>query len=264
MLVTRYSNAFGAVMVLAWSCSIACPIVLAQTGPSSSAPTVDTILEKLRASADTLKTYQCRIEYLFEQPMLETKTVQKGMVYYDKSSENSLFRMNFSSKQEDDQKARTYREDYLFDGVWLTYVDYQEPVYQRRQICATDKPVDAFELASGNMPIVGFSANEDLKNEFAIRIADDSPAQSTGEIKLDLVVLPNSELRKNYQSLSFWISTEQWLPTRVDTLTTEDDIVQIKFIKAKVNTPINSKVFKIEVPKGFVKPEIVPLRSVKK
>ena len=41
-----------------------------QAEPQPACDSVDDILEKLRASAQRLTTYQCEIEYVEEQPLL--------------------------------------------------------------------------------------------------------------------------------------------------------------------------------------------------
>ena len=58
-----------------------------------------------------------------------------------------------------------------------------------------------------------------------------------------------------------WIDKKLGLPARVVAVTTEEEIYRIKFIKAKVNKKIDSKIFEFKIPEGFDEPEIIPLQK---
>lgn len=220
---------------------------------------VDDILEKLRASAQNLTTYQCEIEYVEEQPLFESRLMRRGRVYYLRKKDRSYLRINFETLTLDEQEAEVDRQHFVFDGVWLTTIDYTVTSIQRRQLAEPNSPMDAFELASDNMPLIGFSANEDLKKEFRIQVAPAAAKKRTDPIQLNLEVLPESRFRESYQTLEFWIDPKLWLPVRVDAITPEGDITRIRFLKAKVNKRLDPGVFEVKPPKGFGKPEIIPL-----
>ena len=221
---------------------------------------VDDILEKLRASAQKLNTYQCEIEFVEEQPLLESRLMRQGHVYYLRKSDRSYLRINFETLVVDEQEAEVDRQHVVFDGVWLTTIDYTVMSIQRRQLAEPNNPMDAFELASDNMPLIGFSANEDLKKEFRIQVAPAAAKTRTDQIQLNLEVLPESRFRESYQTLEFWIDPKLWLPVRVDAITSEGDITRIRFLQAKVNKKLDPGMFEVKPPKGFGKPEIIPLR----
>ena len=44
-------------------------------------------------------------------------------------------------------------------------------------------------------------------------------------------------------------------------VSTEEDVYQIKFLKPKINTAIDKKVFDFKIPQGFGEPEIIPLEK---
>jgi outer membrane lipoprotein-sorting protein len=118
--------------------------------------------------------------------------------------------------------------------------------------------MDAFELASDNMPLIGFSANEDLKKEFRVKLNPAGTQKQTRDIHLSLEVLPESRFRESYQTLEFWIDRKFWLPVRVDAITAEGDITRIRFLRAKVNEKVDAGLFSVQAPQGW-KPEIIPL-----
>jgi len=226
------------------------------TCPSSD---VNEVLDKLQATVRSLQDYQGQIEYVEEQPLLESSMLRKGNVFYRRMKKRSYLRVDFETLKQDDMKEQVYREYFIFDGVWLTHIDYQVKTIQKRQLTEVDKPMDAFELARSNMPIIGFSATEDLRKEFDIELVKPSSAGKDDRIQLHLTVKPDSAYEEDYRAIDFWIDKKLNLPVRVDAVTTEDDIYRIRFLKTKVNQGIADSVFEIEVPAGFAAPEIIPL-----
>ncbi|MHC4572388.1 MAG: LolA family protein [Planctomycetota bacterium] len=221
---------------------------------------VDTVLKQLNQKTMELKSYQAEIEYLFSQPLLESQTLKKGMLYYQKGGGKSALRINLQSRKEDDEEEQRYIEHYIFDGVWLTYVDYQIEQVKRYQQAEPNEPVDAFELASENFPIIGFSKVEDLKKQFEISLVKRQRGKAGNFVQLHLKPQPDSIYKDDYTSIDFWIDKELYLPAKIVAISTEEDIYQIRFIKPGVNERIDRKVFDFKIPKGFGM-EIIPLKK---
>jgi outer membrane lipoprotein-sorting protein len=221
---------------------------------------VDTVLAKLQASAQAMTTYECRLSYLHWQPdMFDAKTLRKGRVFYKLTSGQSFLRIKFETRKEDEFDEQPYAEHFVFDGCWLTVIDYAQKTVQKHEVAEPNQPVNAFELAGGDMPIIGFSPTDDLKKEFNISLVKDEE-KGGALVKLHLKVKPESKYRDNYVSLDFWVSTKQWLPERIDALTKDGDIYQLRFTRAKVNSKISDKQFDIMIPKGFAAPEVFPMK----
>lgn len=221
---------------------------------------VDSILLRLKQETRELKSYRCNIEYLFSQPLLESRTFKTGSLYYSKADAKSKLRINFETLKQDDEAEREHKEHYIFDGQWLTQIDYQIRNVKRRQLAEPNEPVDAFELAKRNFPILGFSNTEELKKEFEISLAEDNKANSGRYIKLHLKVKPESSYTDDYTSVEFWVDKAIDLPGKIVAVSTEEDIYEIKLLDAKVNQPIDPNVFEFEIPDGFGEPEIIPLK----
>jgi hypothetical protein len=94
---------------------------------------VEVVLERLKKQTAELKSYQSQIEYRFSQPLLESETLKNGVLYYQKSDGKSALRMNFQSLKQDEEEEQKYIEQYIFDGIWLTHVDYQIKEVKRYQ-----------------------------------------------------------------------------------------------------------------------------------
>ena len=223
---------------------------------------VDTVLAKLQTSAEALTTYECRLSYLYWQPdMFDAKTLRTGRVFYKRTSDRSFLRINFETLKEDEFDEQPYAEHFVFDGCWLTIINHVQKTVQKHEVAEPNQPVNAFELAGGDMPIIGFSPTEDLRKEFDITLVPADEKDGT-LAKLHLKVKPKSKYKDNYQSLDFWVSTKRWLPERIDALTKDNDIYQLRFTHAKVNSKIADKQFEAKIPEGFSPPEVFPMKRV--
>jgi len=230
----------------------------------TDANSVETVLKQLNRKTAELKSYQCQIEYRFSQLLLESEALRKGVLYYEKSDGKSALRINFQTLKQDDEEEQKYIEQYIFDGVWLTHIDYQIKAVKRYQQAEPNEPVDAFELARRNFPIVGFSETEDLKSEFEINLVEQQGGEAEDFVRLHLKVKPDSIYKDDYTSIDFWIDKKLHLPAKIVAISTEEDIYQIKLLGVKVNEELDKKVFEVKIPRGFGKPEIIPLNVKEK
>ncbi len=228
---------------------------------SVAKPQVEVVLERLKKQTAELKSYQGQIEYRFIQPILESETLRKGILYYQRSDGKSALRINFETLKQDDEEEQKYIEQYIFDGIWLTHIDYQIKEVKRYQKAEPNEPVDAFELASENFPIIGFSKVEDLKKEFEIRLVEQQGGGAKDFIQLHLKVKADSTYKDDYKTVDFWVDKELHLPAKIVAVSTEEDIYEIEFLQPKVNKKIDKKVFELAIPSDFGKPEIIFMKE---
>ncbi len=247
---------------------------------------VDAVLKQLNKKALELTSYEAQIEYGFLQPLLfGSETLRKGTLYYGRFDKKSKLRINFETLKQEDEEEGKYSIQYIvldgaslslpgyeFQGTWLVHIDYEiESVkyYQLAEAKEPNKPVDAFDLASRNLPMIGFTKIEDLKKQFQITLVEQKKSEPEDFIQLHLKVKPNSVYKDDYVYINFWIDKKLGLPAKVFAVSTEPatepveqkDIYEIKFIKPKVNRKIDGKVFEFKIPEGFGEPEIIPLKK---
>ncbi|MDH4240869.1 MAG: hypothetical protein OEW48_15025, partial [Phycisphaerae bacterium] len=191
---------------------------------------VDVVLTQLSQKTKLLKSYQAQVEYKSIQPVFESTTLRKGELFYAKSGKESKLRLNFSTLKQDDEKEQKFREEFIFDGLWLAQVNYQTKQVIMRQLAEPNKPVGVFELAGRNLPIVGFAKIEDLKKQFEINLVEQQGDDMENFIHLHLKVKPESEYKDKYTSIDFWIDKKLYLPARINAVSTEEDIYQIKLL----------------------------------
>jgi hypothetical protein len=219
---------------------------------------LDQVLQSLQDRAAKLKTYQVNMDYIFKQPLLESQQRRTGVLYYAKLDNRSSLRIDFQTLQQDEEKPQAYKQQYLFDGVWLLEVDYQLQSATRRQLAEPNKPLDAFSLASKHVPVLGFSKVEDLRKQFEIELVAEPPAQPAPRPHLHLKVKPDSVYKDDYVSIDFWIDHQTGLPAEVKAVTPEEDVYEIKLTDPKVNLELDRKLLQVDIPPKFSK-QVIPL-----
>jgi len=243
------------------------------------------VLERLNKTTSGLKSFQSRVEYKFSQPVLDSESLWKGVMYYARSGKTSTLSIHFNTIRQDDEKEQKTLEQYFvldgallpvtdreLKGIWLAHLDYQikeAKYYQLAEPNDPNIPTDVFELASRNLPMLGFSKIEDLKKQFEVSLVEPQKAESEKFIQVHLKVKPNSFYKDDYISIDFWVDEKLNLPAKIVAVKTEPeppfgDIVEIKFLKPKVNKSIDKKVFEFKIPKDFGEPQITPLEKRKK
>lgn len=191
-------------------------------------------------------------------------------MYYQKSGRKSKLRINFQTLKQDGEDQQEYIEHYIFDGVWLTHINYQIKQVKRYQQAEPSQPKDAFELVSENFPIIGFSNVEDMNKDFEITVISGLPTPGPdggfmldsdipGSYHLHLKVKPDSVYKQDYTTIDLWIDKLLGLPSRILVVSTQGDIQEIQLLKPAINKKIDKKVFEFKIPKGFSK-EIIPLK----
>jgi len=226
---------------------------------SPAADPVQPILDRLQSTVKDLKGYQCDIDYVYKQPLLESQTRRTGKLYYIKLEKQSFLRVDFETIQYDDEKEAKRREQFFFDGIWGTYIDYEGRSVQRQQVAEPNAPVDAFSLVSRRVPVLGFSKIDDLEKQFEITLVKPKDGEPATSHLLHMVVKPDSAYHEDYLSIDCWVDRKQGLPTQIAAVTTEEDVHEIRLLKAKINQTIARKRFDISVPGDFAV-ETIPLK----
>lgn len=267
-------------LVLLWAVSSGCAsgsTTETLTEQKKSDP-VDTVLEQLNKTTLELESYQGQIEYKFVQPSLfDSRDLRKGMLYYVKEGNKSRLRVNFQTRKQDEEEEHKYLEQYIvldgsslkypgekFEGTWLVCIDYQIKELKLVQLAGPtepDKQVDVFELASRNLPIIGFTKIENLKEQFDVSLVEQKTKESQDFTQVHLDVKPNSVYKDDYTYIDFWIDKKLNLPAQILAETTDKDFYEIKFLKPKINKKIDRKIFDFKIPKDFSEPEIIPLKE---
>jgi outer membrane lipoprotein-sorting protein len=212
------------------------------------------LLEKINAATKTIVGCQAAVDYLFvqEPDLLNSKTLRKGTLYYQKTDKGSKLRLNFDSIKQDEGEEQKKVEQYVFDGVWLTKIDFALRQVDQYQQAPIDKPVNVFEYISRHFPIVGFSGTEVLEKQFFIRLIPAAEGESK-MVHLELKVRPDSVYKDDYTQIDLWIHRDNYLPVKMKTTSIQGDIYEINLSKMELNKTLPDKIFNIETPADFSK-----------
>lgn len=223
---------------------------------------IDAILARLDQKSHEIKTYEAKIIYLIKQPALESETLQSGMLYYVSDEKGSKLRINFTSQRQDDEPSPNYQEEYLFDGVNLTRINYKLKNVEYRQLTDVNKPINAFDLASRYLPIVGFTRADKLREDFEIAVLPIADADKQYD-QLLLKTRPQSRYKNDYTQIRFWVDKHTSMPIRMEATSSQEDIFDIRLEDAKVNKSFGKGIFSIAVPADFGK-NVIPLEKEQK
>ena len=216
---------------------------------------LENILKNIGKASSSLETFQCDLSYLTIQDpeIVISKTLQTGKLYYQRDTDHSNLRIRFEQLRQDDFAPEDYVEDYYFDGVWLTKVDYKLKQINLYQQAPENRPVDVFELINEHFPLIGFSGEKTLQEDFNVAVANISGADPNEPIQLLLEVKEDSKYHDEYKKVDFWIDKDNYLPFRVRAYSTLGDIYDIRFLDPHINKKLKNAVFTIETPAGFRK-----------
>ncbi len=236
----------------------ATPTPAAPAPAAADVNAVRVVLDKLREQVASLKSYQCKIDYVFGQPVFQSTERRRGTLQYARTDGRSYLYIDFTTLQYDQNPEQKKREQYLFDGVWLTYIDHDSRNVQRRQVTEPNAPADAFALASKRVPIMGFAKVEDLEKQFDIERV---PLPVDASVyKLHMKVKPDSVYKDDYTSMDVEIDKKQGLPSKIHAVTPDKDVYEISLMDPKVNETIPKSTFEIGYPKDY-SVETVPLEK---
>ncbi len=220
---------------------------------------IEQILEKLNESTAEVESYASQIKYVYRQPILDSQTLRQGKLYFINVDDKTKLRIDFDTLQQDDSDPQPYRENYIFDGVWLAQIDYRMESARLRQMAHEDEPASAFELARQNFPIIGFDEIDQLKEQFDISLLKDDADSENDVFTLHLAVKADSQYADDYQWVRVGIDQRLFLPAKIVAETTEGDIYQFDFIEPEINTELEKELFEIEIPDSFPEPDITAL-----
>jgi hypothetical protein len=230
------------------------PSVNKKQPPECSAGEIEEILLKMNNATKNLKSCQAKLSYLFIQDpdLLDSKTLQNGMLYYQENSGRSQLRIRFDDIKQEDFEPENRREEFLFDGVWLSRIDFKLKQIDRYQKAPEDKPIGVFDLISHSFPLVGFSNIEQLKKDFDISLPE-RPNESNTSIHLFLSVKGGSKYENEYKKIDFTADGGTYMPQQIVAYSSQGDIYDIQFTEFKINKKLKNAVFTIETPPDFRK-----------
>ncbi|MCE5340632.1 MAG: hypothetical protein LLF92_05830 [Planctomycetaceae bacterium] len=218
-------------------------LVFASTCFAGDANDVTKIIEKLNQSAANLKNLTAEVEYTHSQPLFETQTIRTGEIFYQKDANSSALRINFKTLKQDESKEQKYREEYIFDGIKLTRIDYQSKSVVTELYAKDNNSIEPLELVQDYFPIIGLAKPQE--------IAQDFNTISIGNV-LNLIPKENSRYFKTYKQVNITIDSKLNIPVIFTASTTDSEEITIKLNKVEISKPVKREVFDFQIPSDFV------------
>ncbi|MHC4905640.1 MAG: LolA family protein [Planctomycetota bacterium] len=228
---------------------------------TDSKAAIEEILSKMNTATKKLRSCRAKLSYLSIQDpeLLNSSTLQNGLLFYQKTESGSKLRIRFDDMKQDDFDPVKQREEYLFDGIWLTRINYKLQQVDIYQQAPEDKPIGVFELISHNFPLIGFSNINDIKNDFDISLAPKT-TDPNELVCLLLKVKKDSDFIKDYEKISMWLDNDLYLPAKMVAYTRQGDEYRIEFKDMEINKKLENAVFAVATPAHFRK-NIEPLKK---
>ncbi|MCD4831708.1 MAG: hypothetical protein K8R02_07905 [Anaerohalosphaeraceae bacterium] len=215
------------------------------------------ILNTLSKSVNSLQSLSAKVSYSHSQPIFETESIRTGNIFYQYDANTPRLRIDFKILIQDGQKQKGYREDFLFDGVWLTRIDNQSKTITKQQLTEPENPLAPFDLVSRFFPIVGFTAPEKLKSHFEVKFFPSVASKAL--LRFRLLPKVGSPYSRDYRSVEFIVPKKMLMPVEFTAETVSGELIKIVFSNIKKNKKLSASAFKQPTAKNFTE-SINPLR----
>lgn len=208
------------------------------------------LLNAMAKTGEKLNSFSADITYsLTEDPdIFETKMTYTGSFKYLKSKKRQYAMIEFLTKQEDDFPLEKSRQSYIFDGVWLTRIDYNLKQVSRDQLADEENPEDVFKLIADDFPLMGFSEVDTLSSAYEIQFKDFK------ESLYELSLSPKKDSQKDakYSSIRFTIDKKSLIPATIRSVSAQNNsIYYIELENPVRNEKIDQKIFNPKLSDEF-------------
>ncbi len=215
-------------------------------------PEAKEILDKLEKAGDKYKTLKANVDYTVLMTQLGDSQKQTGWVAFQQKTndEPAKFRIQFVTKQLGDGTPFREKEDYAFDGYWLTIAKHKIREITKYERCKKGEEVDAMAIGKSPFPVpFGQKAADVMKYcEVTTRPLEKGEPEKTSYLKL----VPRNEYKKemNFTQLEMWVN-DKYLPVRIVSRDKNKDVTTVVFDKIETDVELDKDVFNIPVPAGW-------------
>ncbi len=197
------------------------------------APEVRTVLEKMEAAGEAIRTLRARFDYELNQTLYEDIKKRKGRLAYKAPN---LLRFEFTDRP---------KETFVFDGRIVYHVKpstHQLILWETR--AADEPPVEALTLGKTPFPLPFGQKKATVLKHF--RVSRNAKAEKTDPKKravLTLVPRKGTTLAEDYVRILLWVDTRRWIPTRARLLDASENITTVDFHHIETNTEVAAEAF---------------------
>ncbi len=233
---------------------VAMPPIPGEVTPKASS--AKAILDRLEKAGLAYTTLRADVDYRVEDRMTGDEELRSGLVAYQKQTANApaKFRVSFDKLALGSGPARTSKQDYIFDGQWLTIAKHRIKSMTKVQIAAKGEKVEALKIGKGPFPVpFGQQTSEVLK--YLEATTSPGPGQGSagpkGTAYLRLTPKPGHRKDVNFRSLEMWVDQARDLPVKIRSRGAGKKITTVTFRNIKTQATIAPKLFVMPKPPGW-------------
>lgn len=217
------------------------------------APAARAILNRLEKAGEKYTTLRTDVEYRLEDRMTGDEEFRTGWAAYQKKTDKQpgKFRVSFERLALGIGRPRKSKQDYIFDGQWLTIAKHRIKSITKLQIAAEGEAVDALKLGKGPFPIpFGQRAVDVIRYlEPTTRKPDKKDPKNTSYLRF--VPRRGQEKDVNFVRLEMWVDNKTNLPVKIRTKDAGKKNTTVTFKNIKTQTTIDPKLFTMKKPPGW-------------
>lgn len=194
------------------------------------APTLDSVLKKMDATAASFQSLQADFVWDQYQRVVDETDTQKGTVYYRRSGKE--IEMMAAIKEP--------------DAKFVLFKDGKLQVYQPKIDQVMQYTVGANQQEVETFLVLGFGGSgEDLKKSFDVTYQGEETVDGVATAKLQLV--PKSDkVRSNFQQIILWIDLERGISVQQKLMQSQGDYRVARYSAIKMPAKIGNDIFRLK------------------
>jgi outer membrane lipoprotein-sorting protein len=235
-------------------------LALAALACLAHADQADKLLKKTAEAVNNLHSISAGLEYTVyeDNGIFETTTVYSGSFDFSKlpfdpnapapdellpDAPKELAAIHFTTKSVDGAKPVSEETKYIFDGAWLTKIDYPLKEVTRIQTAPANKRLKAIELFSDMIPVSVFTDSSKLLAEYEVKLVSECEAGAVISLK------PKKKV--SAELLTIELNKTNGLFTKITTTLKDGGKNTLSFSNLKLNELLQKERFNAETPAGF-------------
>ena len=180
---------------------------------SAAAAQIDGILTRLEKRSDGLTDIRCSVRLVEDDQMNLSKQTKHGRILFMITEPNPHFMIHFDKTEVDGILGK--KEWYLFDGRWLYQALERLQQVTKQEIAAPGEKIDMFNLERTPFPVPFGQKKETMLRHFDIKLMPPSGGDPPGTDHLVCVPKTDSEMRRRYDRVEFFVLKDVHLPARI-------------------------------------------------
>lgn len=240
---------FGTPMMGPWQVTLDAPA----TAPADDDP-VESLLDRLEASAADLDSFTANVYYRVYDDFLERIEIRTGeLVYKEGPAENQrrfavLFDRLLVGTVGDAHMRRLDRQKhYVFDGQWLAEVDHAQKKFLKHQVVPPGKQLNPLKLGEGPFPIPVGQPKAEVRRRFevgALEPPTEGPLKKVAEKfqveGLRLVPKPGTREADDYAHVDLLYDRETLLPVGMELVMLNGNRKSVRLTNPTRNQPLDA------------------------